>query len=158
MATNKYKHIVVPSDGVAITVKNKKMVVPDNPIIPVIEGDGIGRDLMKATRRVVDAAVAKAYNGKRKIVWMDVYAGEKANELYKEWLPQETLDAIKKYVVALKGPLPRQTVPGYAIHEQFYWYPSHRLPPSATACPAKWRATFPMNRISSSVIFQNPSS
>jgi isocitrate dehydrogenase len=105
MATKKYKHIVVPADGTAITVKNKKMVVPDNPIIPVIEGDGIGRDLMKATRRVVDAAVAKAYSGKRKIVWMDIFAGERANELYKEWLPQETLDAIRKYIVALKGPL-----------------------------------------------------
>ena len=66
-------------------------MIPDNPIIPVIEGDGIGRDIMKATRRVVDAAVEKAYNGKKKIAWMDVYAGEKANELYNEWLPKETV-------------------------------------------------------------------
>ncbi len=101
----KYKHIVVPQDGMQITVKNKKLSIPDNPIIPVIEGDGIGRDIMKATRRVVDAAVEKAYRGKRKIAWMDIYAGEKANELYKEWLPKETIDAIRKYIVALKGPL-----------------------------------------------------
>ncbi|MCM2273062.1 MAG: isocitrate dehydrogenase (NADP(+)) [candidate division Zixibacteria bacterium] len=100
----KYKHIVVPS-GSAITVKNKKMIVPDDPIIPVIEGDGIGRDIMKATRRVVDAAVEKTYGGKKKIGWMDIYAGEKATELYGEVLPKETIDAIKKYYVALKGPL-----------------------------------------------------
>ncbi|MDX9858612.1 MAG: isocitrate dehydrogenase (NADP(+)) [candidate division Zixibacteria bacterium] len=101
----RYKHIVIPADGAPIKVQNKKIVVPDNPIIPVIEGDGIGRDIMKATRRVVDAAVEKAYKGKKKIAWMDVYAGENANRLYKEWLPQETFDAIKKYIVALKGPL-----------------------------------------------------
>jgi len=101
----KYKHIEVPKDGKRITVKNKKLVVPNNPIIPVIEGDGIGRDIMKATRRVVDAAVEKSFKGKKRIAWMDVYAGEKANELYKEWLPQETIDAIKKHIVALKGPL-----------------------------------------------------
>ena len=100
----KYKHIVVPK-GSAITVKNKKMIVPDDPIIPVIEGDGIGRDIMKATRRVVDAAVDKTYGGKKKIGWMDIYAGEKATELYGEVLPKETIDAIKKYYVALKGPL-----------------------------------------------------
>ena len=101
----KYKHIVVPKDGQPITIKNKKLAVPDNPIIPVIEGDGIGRDIMKACRRVVDAAVEKAYQGKKRIVWMDIYAGERANELYGEWLPKETINAIKSYVVALKGPL-----------------------------------------------------
>ncbi|RME25814.1 MAG: isocitrate dehydrogenase (NADP(+)) [Candidatus Zixiibacteriota bacterium] len=101
----KYKHIVVPKDGRRITIKNKKLSVPNNPIIPVLEGDGIGRDIMKATRRVVDAAVEKAYKGKKRIVWMDVYAGEKANELYGEWLPAETISAIKTYLVAIKGPL-----------------------------------------------------
>ena len=100
-----YKHIVVPKDGQPIKISKKKMVVPNHPIIPVIEGDGIGRDIMAATRRVVDAAVEKTYKGRKSIKWMDVYAGEKANELYKEWLPQETVDAIKKYIVALKGPL-----------------------------------------------------
>jgi len=101
----KFKHIKIPGDGKRITVKNKKLVIPNKPIIPVIEGDGIGRDIMKATRRVVDAAVEKAYKGKKKIVWMDIYAGENANRIYKEWLPKETIDAIKYYYVALKGPL-----------------------------------------------------
>ncbi|MEA2030165.1 MAG: isocitrate dehydrogenase (NADP(+)) [candidate division Zixibacteria bacterium] len=100
-----YKHIEVPKDGKPIVVRNKKLKVPSNPIIPVIEGDGIGRDIMKATRRVVDAAVEKTYKGRKNIAWMDVYAGEAAFERYKEWLPQETIDSIKKYVVALKGPL-----------------------------------------------------
>ena len=100
-----YKHIEVPKNGKPITVRNKKLNIPANPIIPVIEGDGIGRDIMKATRRVVDAAVEKTYKGRKKIAWMDVYAGESAFERYKEWLPQETVDAIKKYIVALKGPL-----------------------------------------------------
>ena len=101
----KYKHIEVPKEGTRITVKKKKLNIPNDPVIPFIEGDGIGRDIMKATRRVVDAAVEKAYKGKKQIVWMEVYAGEKANDLYREWLPQETVDAIKHFVVALKGPL-----------------------------------------------------
>jgi len=101
----RFKKIEIPKDGKRITVKNKKLVVPNQPIIPVIEGDGIGRDIMKATRRVLDAAVEKAYKGKKKIAWMDVYAGENAFKLYKEWIPQETFDAIKYYYVALKGPL-----------------------------------------------------
>jgi isocitrate dehydrogenase len=101
----KYKHIVVPADGQPITLKNKKLVIPDKPIIPHIEGDGIGRDISKAMRRVVDAAVEKAYGGKKKIAWMDIHAGEKAFALYGEWLPKETIDAIKKHYVAIKGPL-----------------------------------------------------
>jgi isocitrate dehydrogenase len=101
----KFKHIVIPEDGQPIKVVKKKLKVPNKPIIPVIEGDGIGRDIMKATRRVVDAAVEKAYKGRKKIAWMDVYAGENAFALYKEWIPQETFDAIKQYIVALKGPL-----------------------------------------------------
>ncbi len=101
----KYKHIVVPIDGKQVTIKNKKLSVPDKPIIPFIEGDGIGPDIMKATKRVVDAAVEKSYKGKKKIAWMEIYAGEKANALYKEWLPNETIAAIKKHLIALKGPL-----------------------------------------------------
>ncbi len=100
-----YKHIVIPEKGQPIKKKGKKLLIPNRPIIPVIEGDGIGRDIVKATRRVVDAAVEKAYKGRKQIAWMDVHAGEKANELYKEWLPDETIDAIKKYYIALKGPL-----------------------------------------------------
>ena len=98
-------HIKIPAGGTPVTVKNKKLSVPDNPIIPFIEGDGIGPDLSKAAKRVFDAAVEKSYNGKKKIHWMEIYAGEKAQELYKEWLPKETLNAIKKYLVAIKGPL-----------------------------------------------------
>ena len=101
----KFKKIEVPAQGTRITVKNKKLSIPNDPIIPFIEGDGIGRDIMKATRRVVDAAVEKTFKGKKKIAWMEVYAGEKANDLYKEWLPKETVDAIQYYYVALKGPL-----------------------------------------------------
>ena len=109
----KYKHIVVPKDGQRITVKNKKLSVPNNPIIPVIEGDGIGRDIMKACRRVVDAAVEKAYKGKKRIVWMDIYAGENADKLYGEVLPKETINAIKDFIVALKGPLTTPIGGGY---------------------------------------------
>ncbi len=109
----KYKHIVVPKDGQRITVKNKKLSVPNNPIIPVIEGDGIGRDIMKACRRVVDAAVEKAYKGKKRIVWMDIYAGENAEKLYGEVLPKETINAIKDFIVALKGPLTTPVGGGY---------------------------------------------
>lgn len=101
----KYKKVSVPTEGSPIKVIDKKLAVPDNPIIPVIEGDGIGRDIMKATRRVVDAAVEKKYDGRRKIFWFDVHAGEKALELYGEILPDDTLKAIKEYIVALKGPL-----------------------------------------------------
>ncbi len=98
-------HIKVPASGERIKIKNKKLVVPDNPIMPFIEGDGIGPDISKAALRVLDAAVKKAFSNKKKIAWMEIYAGEKANSLYNEWLPDETIKAIKKYVVALKGPL-----------------------------------------------------
>jgi len=101
----KFKKIEPPKNGKTIKVVNKKLKVPNNPIIPVIEGDGIGRDIMKATRRVVDAAVEKSYKGKKKIAWFDIYAGESAMDLYGEVMPQDTFKAIKNYVVALKGPL-----------------------------------------------------
>lgn len=96
-----------PTTGEAITMQNGAMHVPDNPIIPFIEGDGIGPDIWRASVRVLDAAVEKAYGGQRKIAWYEVYAGEKANETYGEqvWLPQDTLDAMAKYLVGIKGPL-----------------------------------------------------
>ncbi len=94
-----------PADGAIITIANGQLTVPDNPIIPFIEGDGIGPDVWRASQRVMDAAVAKAYGGKRKIAWMEVYAGEKANTLTGSWLPEATLDACRKYLVAIKGPL-----------------------------------------------------
>ncbi|QJR22338.1 Isocitrate dehydrogenase [NADP] [Brevinematales bacterium NS] len=95
----------IPSDGEKIAVQNNQLVVPDRPIIPFIEGDGTGPDIWKASQYVFDQAVAKAYGGKRKIVWMEVYAGEKANALYGTYLPDETVTAIQEYYVAIKGPL-----------------------------------------------------
>ncbi|WP_460122879.1 NADP-dependent isocitrate dehydrogenase [Pseudomonas sp. S2_C03] len=103
-----YKKIQVPAVGGKITVNaDHSLNVPDNPIIPFIEGDGIGVDVSPVMIKVVDAAVEKAYGGKRKISWMEVYAGEKATQVYDQdtWLPQETLDAVKDYVVSIKGPL-----------------------------------------------------
>ena len=100
----KFKHIVAPKNGQPIKRKGKKLAIPNRPIIPTIEGDGIGRDISKAMRRVVDAAVDKAYKGRKKIAWMDIYAGEKANELYGEWLPEETINAIKQYTAVAGAP------------------------------------------------------
>lgn len=103
-----YQKIKVPTDGTKITVNaDHSLNVPDHPIIPYIEGDGIGVDVSPVMIKVVDAAVQKAYGGKRKIAWMEVYAGEKATQVYDQdtWLPQETLDAVRDYVVSIKGPL-----------------------------------------------------
>ena len=97
--------LTVPTEGERIGYVDRQLVVPNKPIIPVIEGDGIGRDIMKVTRRVVDAAVQTAYNGENQIIWFDVYAGENAMAKYNEWLPQDTFDAIEYFRVALKGPL-----------------------------------------------------
>ena len=102
-----YQHIQVPETGEKITVNEDNSIsVPDNPIIPYIEGDGIGVDISPVMIAVVDAAIAKAYDGARSISWMEIYTGEKAAELYDgDWFPEETLDAIKTYSVAIKGPL-----------------------------------------------------
>jgi isocitrate dehydrogenase len=103
-----YQHIKVPAEGAKITVNaDMSLNVPDQPIIPFIEGDGTGGDITPVMLKVVDAAVAKAYGGKKKIHWMEVYAGEKATKVYGPdvWLPEETLAAIKDYVVSIKGPL-----------------------------------------------------
>jgi isocitrate dehydrogenase len=94
-----------PTTGTAITRKSGRLVVPDNPIIPYIEGDGTGPDIWRASVRVFDAAVEKAFGGKKKIVWFEVPAGEKAKEQYGEWLPNDTLEAVRSYKVAIKGPL-----------------------------------------------------
>src|SRR6266853_187038 len=103
-----YQHIKIPSGGEKIKVnKNLSLSVPDNPIIPYIEGDGTGVDITPVMLKVVDAAVQKAYGGKKKIVWMEMFAGEKSCRVYGEnvWLPKETLEAVKEYVVSIKGPL-----------------------------------------------------
>ena len=103
-----YQHIKVPADGQKITVNaDHSLNVPDNPIIPFIEGDGIGVDITPVMIDVTDAAVAKAYGGKRSIAWMEIYSGEKSLEVYGEdqWLPEETLDAMREFIVGIKGPM-----------------------------------------------------
>jgi isocitrate dehydrogenase len=100
-----YTQVKVPSAGEKITIKDGKLQVPDNPIIPFVEGDGTGRDIWRSSVRVFDAAVEKAYGGKRKIHWMEVYAGEKAFRQFQTWLPDETVQAFKEFLVGIKGPL-----------------------------------------------------
>ena len=102
-----YKHVKIPEVGSKITVNDDlSLNVPDDPIIPFIEGDGIGIDISPVMIKVIDAAVEKAYSGQKKISWMEVYCGEKAAELYEgDWFPSETLDAVKEYAVSIKGPL-----------------------------------------------------
>ena len=94
-----------PTTGAAISRKNGQLVVPDNPIIPFIEGDGTGPDIWRASVRVFDAAVEKAYGGKKKIAWMEVYAGEKSFKQFSNWLPDDTVEAFREYYVGIKGPL-----------------------------------------------------
>lgn len=103
-----FQHIQIPADGVRITINNDlSLNVPNNPVIPFIEGDGTGVDITPVMRKVVDAAVQKAYGGQRRIAWMEVYAGEKAVKVYgnNTWLPDETMTAVRDYVVSIKGPL-----------------------------------------------------
>lgn len=101
-----FKAYSLPTEGEKITVNaNGNLQVPNNPIVPFIEGDGTGPDIWAAASRVLDAAVEKAYNGEKKIAWYEVFAGEKAFNTYKEWLPEDTLTAIREYLIAIKGPL-----------------------------------------------------
>ncbi len=96
---------LVPTGGSRITIHDGRLVVPDRPIVPFIEGDGTGRDIWRASVRVLDAAVAKAYGGQRRIEWMEIYAGEKSFNAFKSWLPDETVAACREYLVSIKGPL-----------------------------------------------------
>ena len=132
-----FDKIVVPQDGEKIAVAGDKLRVPDSPIIAFIEGDGIGPDITRASRRIWDAAVQAAYGGQRKIAWMEGYAGEKADALYGLYLPDETLAAIEEFVVGIKGPLTtpvgggfrslnvmlRQKLDLYACVRPVRWYP-----------------------------------
>ena len=102
-----------PAGGSRITVRNGKLTVPDNPIVPFIEGDGTGPDIWAAAVRVFDAAVEKAYGARRKVHWMEIFAGAKANERRGEWMPEETFEAIRQYLVAIKGPLTTPVGGGY---------------------------------------------
>ena len=133
----KYNDIPVPADGQPIQYKNGKFSIPDNPIIPFIEGDGTGRDIWKASQRVFDAAVERASGGKKKIAWLEVLAGEKAFNQFKEWLPDDTVEAIRDFRIAIKGPLTtpvgggirslnvtlRQVLDLYACVRPVKWYP-----------------------------------
>lgn len=100
-----FEKFTPPTQGERITIEGGKLQVPNNPIVPFIEGDGTGRDIWRAAQRVLDAAVEKAYKGEKKIAWYEVYAGEKAFNKFGEWLPNDTLTAIREYIVAIKGPL-----------------------------------------------------
>ena len=100
-----FTSVTPPSIGTAITRRSGQLIVPDDPIIPFIEGDGTGRDIWRASIRVLDAAVEKAYGGKRKIAWMEVYAGEKSFKQFNSWLPDDTVEAFREYYVGIKGPL-----------------------------------------------------
>jgi len=97
--------LTVPAQGQKITIRDGKLAVPDNPIVPFIEGDGTGPDIWRASVRVMDAAVEKAYAGKRRIHWMEVFAGEKSNKAFNTWLPEETVNACREFLVSIKGPL-----------------------------------------------------
>ena len=142
-----FERIVVPANGKKITIENDRLKVPDNPIIPFIEGDGIGPDITKASQRIWNAAVEAAYDGHRKISWMEIYAGEKAAQIYGgNYMPEETFEAVREYIVAIKGPLTtpvgggfrslnvtlRQVLDLYACVRPIRWYegvPSpHRHP------------------------------
>lgn len=100
-----YTHASIPADGDKIEIQSGELVVPDHPIIPFIEGDGIGPDIWRATRAVVEAAVGRAYEGARHIAWMEIYAGEKAEAKTGEWIPEETFQALREFKVGIKGPL-----------------------------------------------------
>ena len=123
-----YQHIKVPTEGQKINVNSDMSLnVPDQPVIPFIEGDGTGVDITPVMLKVVDAAVARAYGGKRKIHWMEVYAGEKSTQIYGPdvWLPEETLHAVRDYVVSIKGPL-TTPVGGGIRSTQILLAPVHR--------------------------------
>ena len=100
-----YAHLSPPTEGTPITRKDGKLIVPDDPVVPFIEGDGTGPDIWRASVRVFDAAVAKAYGGRRRVVWFELLAGEKARDAVGEWLPADTIEAVKAYRIAIKGPL-----------------------------------------------------
>jgi len=108
-----FDKLKIPLEGKKIEFTEGRLSIPDNPIIPFIEGDGVGPEIMKVTRKVLDVAINKAYKGKKKIVWLEIYAGEKAKKKYGEFLPQDTLEAIKYFIVGIKGPLTTPIGGGY---------------------------------------------
>jgi isocitrate dehydrogenase len=109
----KFEKLEIPSEGERIEFKDGKLIVPDRPIIPIIDGDGVGPDVSSATKKVVEAAVSKAYGSLRKIVWLKIYAGEESYRLFNTWLPDDTVNAIDYFNVAIKGPLKTPVGGGY---------------------------------------------
>jgi isocitrate dehydrogenase len=105
MSQPQFKNLKVPTEGGKITISNGKLAVPDQPIIPYIEGDGTGPDIWRSSQNVLDSAVKKAYGGLRQIKWFEVYAGQKSFDKYQDWLPEDTLTALRHYLVSIKGPL-----------------------------------------------------
>src|SRR5687767_6132389 len=103
--TPTFKDVTVPADGQAITFSAGRLQVPERPIVPFIEGDGTGPDIWRASVRVFDAAVQRAYGGRRRIAWMEVFAGEKAYKRFNNWLPDDTVNAFQEFLVGIKGPL-----------------------------------------------------
>jgi len=132
-----YNGLPVPAEGEAVRTEGGRFLVPDNPIIPFIEGDGIGRDIWKAAQRVFDAAVEKSFGDKRRIVWYEIFAGEKAHDKFDNWLPDDSVEAIKAFHIAIKGPLTtpvgggirslnvalRQILTLYSCIRPVRWYP-----------------------------------
>ncbi|MFX1451864.1 MAG: isocitrate dehydrogenase (NADP(+)) [Promethearchaeota archaeon] len=108
-----FEKLAIPKTGQKIELKNNKLIIPNNPIIPFIEGDGIGPDIMNVTRKVIDAAVEKAFNGKKKITWFEIFAGDKAQKKYGTVLPEDTFKAIEYYIIVIKGPLTTPVGGGY---------------------------------------------
>jgi isocitrate dehydrogenase len=104
-----FAHVTVPADGEPIRMTDSGLQVPDQPIVPFIEGDGTGPDIWRASQRVFDAVVEKAYGGKRRIAWMEVFAGQKAFDQFENWLPDDTLAAFREFHVGIKGPLTTPT-------------------------------------------------
>jgi isocitrate dehydrogenase len=144
MMKNPSKTPIVPAEGEIISLKDGQLNVPDYPVLPFIEGDGTGPDIWRATRLVVDAAVERSYETDRKVCWTQIYAGERSQELFGEWIPQETFDAIRRFRVAIKGPLTtpvgggmrsanvalRQELDLYACVRPVFWIPG-------VPCPVK---------------------
>ena len=141
--------IEIPAGGDKITIKNGVLQVPDNPVIPFVEGDGTGRDIWRASKRVFDAAVENAYRGKKSIAWAEVYAGEKAFNKFSSWLPEETIDTFQEYLVGIKGPLTtpvgggirslnvalRKALDLYVCLRPVRYYPGVPSPARTSSCP-----------------------
>jgi len=144
----KFKDLTAPTEGQRIEMKNGHLVVPNNPVVPFIEGDGTGVDIWRAAQKVLDAAVEKAYNGEKKICWFEVFAGEKAFKKFDHWLPEDTLEALRHYLVSIKGPLTtpigggirslnvaiRQMLDLYVCQRPVRWFDGV---PSPVKCPEK---------------------